>query len=343
MLLFATGNSFAQTLVAQIKPVGSKDWFYVNPAGEKIIEAGYAKGYSFSPDGYAPVFNPVKKEFYFINLKGESLITEITGIRLKEFFGLNIEGFMDGMVAVKKGGKWGYLDKNGKLAILLKYDNCTEFNGGYAIAKRGKELLILDKKGAEKPISDPQILKVEHFSEGLAPFSNPEKKMGFIDTEGKMVIPFKFLSVGYFVNGLAWAKTFEKRVGFINKQGEWVIEPKFLAAGDFDKQSGLARVKKENEQYAYVNQKGELVEITNTETLSEFSEGLAYGRKGEKVGFYNASGQWVIEAQFEAVRSFRNGYAAAKKGGLWGLIDTKGKWVINPNYDGIRDVVKVEN
>lgn len=335
-------KSFSQTYVAQVKSPGSKEWFYVNENGEKIIETGYAKGYAFSPEGYAPVFNPVNKEFYFIDLKGKSLITEITGIRLNEFFGLDIEGFSDGMVAVKKGGRWGYLNTDGKLAVLLKYTATTQFNGGYASVKRGKENIIINKKGEETVITDPQILSIGRFSEGLAPFKSPEKKMGFVDTDGKIVIPFKFYSVGYFINGLAWAKTFDKKVGFINKKGEWVIEPKFLAAGDFDDLSGFARIKKDNDRFAYVNRKGEIIEMNDTETLSEFSEGLAYGRRGDKVGFYDANGKWVIEAQFEAVRPFKNGFAAAKKGELWGLIDKKGKWVINPNYVGIRDVVKIE-
>lgn len=342
-LILLVNSAIAQTFVAQVKEVGSKDWYYVNPGGEKIITVGYAKGYPFCSEGYAPVFNPVLKEFYFIDLKGESLITEVKGFRLMEMFGLDIKGFKDGMVAIKKGGRWGYLNKEGKLAVLLKYTYVTEFDNGFASVRKGKENFIINKKGDETPVSDPQILTISAFSEGLAAFRSPEKKMGFINTEGKIVIPFSFLSVGDFKNGLAWAKTMDKKVGFINKEGKWVIEPNYLSATDFESVSGLAKVKKESGNYAYVDQKGNLKEFSNTETYGNFSEGLAYGRKGGKVGFYDATGTWIIDAQFEAVRDFKNGYACAKMGKLWGLIDKKGNWVIKPVYAAIRDVEKVKN
>ena len=40
-------------------------------------------------------------------------------------------GFMDGLLAVKKDGKWGYINEKGETVIDFIYDNCTEKEGGW--------------------------------------------------------------------------------------------------------------------------------------------------------------------------------------------------------------------
>lgn len=342
LCLIATAVSKAQVKVLQVKQEGAKEWFYVKPNGEKILAQGYEKGYTFSPDGYAPVFDAIKKEFYFINIKGEVLKTEIQGFRIKEGFGFDITGFEDGMVAVKKDGKWGYLNTDGKLVFPLKYSGITEFNGGYAVAEIDKTTFILEKSGKETQLNNPAIASVRKFSEGMAPFVGTNKMLGFINTSGNIVVEAKYLSVGYFQNGVAWVKTIDKKVGFINQKGEWVLEPNFLSGSEFEKESGLAKVKRADETVVLINIRGQVIEVKDADTYSDFSEGYAYAKKGGKVGFIDNTGNWVIQPQFDAVRDFKNGYAAAKMGDLWGLIDKSGKWVIQPQYGSIRDVVELK-
>ena len=50
----------------------------------------------------------------------------------------------DGMLArVKKADKYGFIDRQGKYAVPLKYDMASAFNGNYAVVRRnGKEGLI---------------------------------------------------------------------------------------------------------------------------------------------------------------------------------------------------------
>ena len=47
--------------------------------------------------------------------------------------------FGEGLAAVKKDGKWGYIDKTGKAVIDFKYDYAGTFNEGYAVAARYEE------------------------------------------------------------------------------------------------------------------------------------------------------------------------------------------------------------
>jgi hypothetical protein len=331
--------AFGQSYITQVKPMGKKEWGYMNSKGEMVIAAKYRKCFPFSNDGLAPIYE--SKKFFFINTKGEKMPTDVSGYRMIEgSFGIGgLQGFSDGLVAIVKGKKWGYMNTDGKVAIELKYDKATSFNGGYAAVKKGNSFYIINKNGEETKVKIA-VKDVKSFTEGLAPFYTNDKKSGFINTDGTVAIEAQFVSVGYFVNGLAWAKTSDKKIGYINETGEWVIKPQFLAAKDFDAESGMARIKKDD-GWAYVNKEGEVMNMV-TETYGDFSEGLAVGKKNGKVGYFNANGDWVIAADLEAGRAFKNGFAAAKKNGKWGIINTSGDWVIEPKFAGIKDMQLVK-
>lgn len=55
--------------------------------------------------------------------------------------------FKDGMAPVFNGKKWGFLDKNGKIAVPLKYDEVHDFSGDKAKVKLGGKEFYVDKKG----------------------------------------------------------------------------------------------------------------------------------------------------------------------------------------------------
>ncbi len=337
-LLMVLG-SVAQSYVSYVKPEGKKEWGYINDKGEFLIDPIYRKCYKFSEDGLAPIYE--KKKFSFINTKGEVLKTEVEGFKLIEVFGIGLQGYNDGMVAIRMGDHWGYLDTNGKLVIDTKYDKASVFSDGYATVKKGDDFFVINKTGVETVVTAPNVYNLKKFSEGLAPYNDPEKNNGFIGTDGKVAIAADFMAVGYFIDGLAWAKTKDKKVGFINKKGEWAIEAKFLKAHNFDPVSGLAKVKI-GENWAYTTKSGEIIRIDDTLSWGNFSEGLAKGKKNEAIGFYDKDGKWVIEPQFQNVRKFVNGYAAAKKNDLWGFINTKGEWVIDAKYSAVKDMVLVK-
>ena len=332
VLLLAVCNAFAQTYITQVKPAGQKKWGYATLSGELIIPAQYEKCYKFSGEGLAAIYDTDQRQYYFITTKGEKLATDISSFKLIDGFGFDLEGFTNGLAPVKQGELWGYLNSKGKLAIPTKYDDAVEFNGGFAVAKNGEKYVVLNTKGEEFPVDVAGIVDLKHFSEGLAPYRTVDKKFGFIGTDGKVVIQAQFLSVGYFNNGLVWAKSDKGALGYINKKGEWAIKPQFDAGKDFDLESGVARIKKDD-KWAYVNKAGEVMYVKDTDLYGDFSNGLAMGRKNSLVGFYDAKGEWVIKPQFEAVRDFKNGYAAAKKDDKWGVIDKTGNWVMQPLFD----------
>lgn len=104
-------------------------------------------------------------------------------------------------------------------------------------------LLLITAEGKRIIVEAPAIT-VHKFSEGLASIFTTDKKYGFIDTEGHLVISACFSNVGYFKNGLAWAKDENGKLGFIDKSGNWAVPPQFDAVKAFGEVSGLARGKR---------------------------------------------------------------------------------------------------
>lgn len=322
----------AQTYLTQVKV--EKTWGYANEKGELVILPKYKKCFPFS-EGFAAVLDG--KKYMFIKADGSQLETEIDG------FGLNKKSrFSDGMVQIKVGKQWGYMDTEGKMVIKPAYLYASPFENGFAIVKKETTFLIIDKTGTETKIDIADIKKIDPFSEGLASVTNLSGKTGYMDYTGTLIIDTKFFSVGNFKNGYAWAKNDMKQLGYINKNGEWISEPKFASGKNFDKISGLARVKY-NEQWAYVSQKGDVVYVKNTSVWGDFNDGLSKGKEGELLGFYDNTGTYKIKPQFEAVRNFKNGFAAVKLKGKWGVINLEGEWIIEPKYMGIKDMELIPN
>ena len=84
-------------------------------------------------------------------------------------------------------GKWGYIDKTGKLVIPCQWE------------------------------------ATEGFSEKLAAVKDATGKWGYIDTKGNVVIPCQWYGAGYF-NSSGQAEVLDKsyKKHIINKQGEIV-------------------------------------------------------------------------------------------------------------------------
>lgn len=96
----------------------------------------------------------------------------------------------------------------------------------------------------------------------LAPVKN-DSVWGYINTDGKIIVPMKFIEAGLFHEGLAAVATryldstnsWTIKYGYIDKTGREIIKPKYERAKDFSK--GMAAVY--DGQWKYINKKGEEV------------------------------------------------------------------------------------
>jgi Flp pilus assembly protein TadD len=212
----------------------------------------------------------------------------------------------------------------------------------------------ITNQAAKKSISDERFL-VQSAETHL---------YGYINKNGKIVIPPQFSEAGEFSNGLAQIRENGKS-GYINTYGEIVIAPIFddvISDTTFQDvkfmDNGLARVEIRHKNYksiGYINKSGEFVIPIQFGFGRSFSEGLAFvsiysedGNKAIKEGYIDESGKFVIETEFEgSFGDFKNGLAPFQREktglslilnhfatyGKYGYIDKSGDIVIDEQFD----------
>jgi hypothetical protein len=216
--------------------------------------------------------------------------------------------FSEGLAAVSIGGKYGYIDKRGRVVIKPRFDLAGRFFNGVAVVNVGAKVagmgflqggvwFCIDRSGNRLPKAFSEDSRLP--SEGITPVKQGEK-WGYMDADGKWIIPPSFEWADAFSNGLAPVRLSGARgqCGMINARGEFVIPPHF-------------------------------------ESLSNFAEGLAAASRDGAFGFINRQGQWIIPPEFANVRDFSGGlatYAAGKFYELWGVLDRTGKLLTPPRY-----------
>src|ERR1044071_9155132 len=117
------------------------------------------------------------------------------------------------------------------------------------------------------------------FHDGLARFQTPsgqERRYGYMDRAGRVVITPQSSNAGHFSEGLAWVAVLKEGkwlYGFIDKAGKLVIEPQFVyPPGDFI--DGLAKVLGQR-QSGFIDRTGSFRIVADYEQADDsFSEGL---------------------------------------------------------------------
>lgn len=210
----------------------------------------------------------------------------------------------------------GFKNNEGKIVVKAEYDFCGTFHEGMAYLL--KKNLKSDSDGGYYlgytndsgelviPVSIEAdygwMLDTRNFSEGLVAILNKDQ-WGYMDKEGKTVIPFEFDSASDFANSIATVSK-DYKYGAIDRSGKAVLEFKYSHLGDFK------------------------------EGLASFSP-----MNSDKQGFINTKGKEVIAPIWDQTMHFAEGRAAVAKGGYenakWGFVDTLGKVIIEPQYDGV--------
>lgn len=235
---------------------------------------------------------------------------------------------------VEQAGKWGFIDRTGKIVIPLQFDGANEFHEGLALVTSGGRKAFINEAG--QILIKPQFDIVNDFSEGLAAvnigqkripnigvISNPGK-WGYIDKTGKLVIPLKFTHAENFSEGLA-AVTDGDRGGFIDHTGKILFEvPLDVTLGFHEGVVGVLL----RGSLAYFDRAGKKIPtpVDYGPKSYSFSDGLVPISKGGKWGFMDQTGKLVIEATFEDAENFSEGLAPVKVRGevVWCPADASG-------------------
>ena len=154
------------------------------------------------------------------------------------------------------------------------------------------------------------------------------RKWGFIDRAGKVVIEPQFNYVRLFSENRAAFKDGGDRWGFIDPQGTIVIQPQFEAVSDFvDDRATFSR----NNRWGVITSSGQILFEKEFNFLKPLGEKLYAFKKNNQWGVITSRGQVIIEAKFSEIGKFSENRAAflienGKKDRI-GFIDSQGQIV----------------
>ena len=258
------------------------------------------------------------------------------------------EPFSDGLAVVKNNkGFYGYLDRKGNNPIPFQYNTATSFSEGLAQAGDNSSMYVIDIKGNKISYLYNYI---GSYNNGFAPYNTDLNEWGFLDRNGQPVGNENYYEVGNFSKeGLAAVKSsdFDQMVGFIDTTGKLIIPFQYENAWIPTFSEGLAPVSKDG-LYGFINTIGEWVIKPQYAYAVGFHEGLSCVFLNGRCGFIDKKGKVVIPIQYKASIEgdfnfyFSNGLAGIfdpEKGKL-GFINKKGKTVIPFKYNYLGSYIR---
>ena len=205
------------------------------------------------------------------------------------------------------------------LALLLVYmDEASRANKKvtYVLGNENKKysLLFDDFSEALPPVFD----KVFTMQDGLM----RAMKNGYsvVVTEKGKILPGEYLRINEFKEDLSSVKSKDNKCGFIDRNGKIVIPFEYEDAGNFSE--GFASVKKDG-KWGYISRSGEMKIPFEFDEASDFSEEYAVVSKNGEAGFIDKSGVSPTGFVFDSGEPFRFGVAVVKNGDENHLINKK--------------------
>ena len=241
--------------------------------------------------------------------------------------------FSDFLAPVKKDGKWGFINGEGKFIIEPRYEDAFLFSDQAAAIKEGGLWGFINRSG--KFLVEPKYENAAVFRQGLAAVQL-KGKWGFIDKSGEMVIPARFEQV-YFFQEDRCGTFADGKWGFIDRKGEFVIKPKYdevlaFSEGFAAVNAGGTRDGKDFKGgiWKFVNPDGQEVisEVFVSHTAPASTSTSRVGTEGRQ----DATAQILgVEKGFSGgkARILLGSYLmdGESRNPAWGYIDTKGNWM----------------
>ena len=245
---------------------------------------------------------------------------------------------------VEVEGKFGYIDKTGKIVIAPKFDYASGFTEGLAEIRVGNPETglfgYIDTSG--KIVIKPKYQSAGTFSEGVAIVSDPKGQV-IIDKNGKHLLRLNLdmAELGFSEGLAAKALIFKEKIGvfygFIDKTGKVIIPPTYRHASNFSE--GVAaveedsNVRKKFRKTGYINHNNQWVIAPQYRFAKEFHEGLAAAfPEKDKCGYIDKKGIWVLPATYKHCGDFSEGLASVSLENFTGYINAKGEMVIAPQF-----------
>lgn len=232
-----------------------------------------------------------------------------------EYEGGNLGHMDNGIIAVRKGEKWGYINFQNKIMGQIKYDVVYDFKKGYGKVEMNKKQGCVNESGVE--IVKPEYDQIWGFNYG-AIVVKKGGKYGFVRDNGTIIgsinyddaFDFNFYKYGFVKNN--------GKYGVIDLAGNIVLaidQPSLPVSLSND----LFKIKKDG-YFGVVNKSGKVIanfvydEVYPTgyaskDAKSKESELVFRVKKGYYYGYIKSDGTVISECIFSEANDFYDGIA----------------------------------
>lgn len=274
-----------------------------------------------SEEKYANVFGSSEKIVKVIDDDINYFFVDSYGNHISQEKFQDAGDFYEGIAAVKKGNKWGFIDSSGNIIIDYQYDSVDlGFHGGLAAVKISEKWYFVDQQG--NLAWKTGFEDATDFSEGYAAVKK-DGKWGYIDIEGTVKIDFQYEAAKKFSeNKAAVMKTIDgyEKWAYINTDNEIVVdynlysgsEGRLALVGEFHNGHALVT----DVLYCLINESGEVVLGDDSCFLTG---GSSYDSQGGLIVAYDYLDDSMKETKY-------------------GLVDIEGNVVIPFIFDYISEV-----
>lgn len=211
----------------KVTPVTSGDQnYYINEDGYRKLVGD--KNYEYLGafgNGYAPAC--LDGKYGWVNRDFEEFMIEYD----------YTTPFINGVAAVKKDQKWALIDDDLEMITKFKYDDIVLDKNGFCA--NGKVIFVKEKDHYYLVDNNGDNVKKLKF-EDVKPFYcdqyaavKKDGKWGYINSEGELVIKYKYDNAYSFSNGVAGVMK-NGAWGLITQDNEEVIEPMFSDIGSMN-------------------------------------------------------------------------------------------------------------
>jgi hypothetical protein len=148
---YETGGSFSHGIAPAIRR-GSHRLVFINKDGAikfSVFDSVAADG------GFVHSWSPAFDGRIVINLDGpppfrpHGVVLDTSGRRIMTPENDAVRRFSEGLAPIRSGGKWGFIDQEGRLIIGFRFDSVSDFEGGICRAEFGSSVVYIDRDGTE--------------------------------------------------------------------------------------------------------------------------------------------------------------------------------------------------
>ena len=174
----------------------------------------------------------LRNAFYQIIQDSSLYLVDQSGMIL---FGSSLEiedtaGLSEELFLIKKNGRWGFFDFEGRLRIGNRYDSAQLFRGGQAPVKVNGKWGFINKE--EQLTIQPYYDEVSSFDKGFS-IVRINDRYGLIDKTGNEIVKIAWKEVSKLPTGNFLLRDEYDNVGLISNAGQILLRPEFASLIDF--------------------------------------------------------------------------------------------------------------